>query len=316
MNLCSLLSSSVARTTRFAAASSSSMCTFQHGGSQYRRAFAVSKTCDGTYPSGVVSSSTPSVFDAGSVVVVRTRMMSSSRPDSGTTTTSTDEYTSFDHDDDESYINISGYRRPKVNWFPGHIAKAERLLSETLKSVDVVIEVRDARAPKATAHPNVGSWSAGRPRVVVLTRLDAVTSSSRECWRRAYVKLGADGERARRGVKSGGGLAVLGGDERNRNAQWRKERRRFDGGGGDDTDDTNTAGTAGEQQQELEDDNDDGYGEGVEEVLFVDAKRGQGTHAITRVVYRAGRHVNERRNRRGLNDRPLRVGIIGFPNVG
>ena len=313
MNLCSLLSSSVARTTRFAAASSSSMCTFQHGGSQYRRAFAASKTCDRTYPSGAVSSS-PSVFDAGSVFV-RTRMMSSSRPDSGTTT-STDEYTSFDHeDDDESYINISGYRRPKVNWFPGHIAKAERLLSETLKSVDVVIEVRDARAPKATAHPNVGSWSAGRPRVVVLTRLDAVTSSSRECWRRAYVKLGADGERARRGVKSGGGLAVLGGDERNRNAQWRKERRRFDGGG-DDTDDTNTAGTAGEQQQEFEDDNDDGYGEGVEEVLFVDAKRGQGTHAITRAVYRAGRHVNERRNRRGLNDRPLRVGIIGFPNVG
>jgi len=50
--------------------------------------------------------------------------------------------------------------------------------------------------------------------------------------------------------------------------------------------------------------------------LFVDAKRGQGTHAISRAVHRAGRHVNERRNRRGLNDRPLRVGIIGFPNVG
>ena len=208
--------------------------------------------------------------------------------------------------DDESYINISGYRRPKVNWFPGHIAKAERLLSETLKSVDVVIEVRDARAPKATAHPNVGSWSAGRPRVVVLTRLDAVTSSSRECWKRAYVKLGADGERGKR-VGSGGGLAVLGGDEKNRNAQWRKERRRFDG-----VDDHNAAAN---NERQPEDDNDV-YGEGVEEVLFVDAKRGQGTHAITRAVYRAGRHVNERRNRRGLNDRPLRVGIIGFPNVG
>ena len=117
------------------------------------------------------------------------------------------------------------------------------------------------------------------------------------------------------GGEKWGWIGGAGGDERNRNAQWRKERRRFDGGG-DDTDDTNTAGTAGEQQQQLEDDNDDGYGEGVEEVLFVDAKRGQGTHAITRAVYRAGRHVNERRNRRGLNDRPLRVGIIGFPNVG
>ena len=100
---------------------------------------------------------------------------------------------------------------------------------------------------------------------------------------------------------------MLGGDEKNRNAQWRKERRRFDG-----VDDDNNSGA---DEPQSEDDNDV-YGEGVEEVLFVDAKRGQGTHAITRAVYRAGRHVNERRNRRGLNDRPLRVGIIGFPNVG
>jgi hypothetical protein len=47
---------------------------------------------------------------------------------------------------------------------------------------------------------------------------------------------------------------------------------------------------------------------------FMDAERGQGTHAISRAVYHGvGRHVNERRRRRGLNDRPLRVGIIGFP---
>ncbi|EED96554.1 predicted protein, partial [Thalassiosira pseudonana CCMP1335] len=141
---------------------------------------------------------------------------------------------------------------PKVNWYPGHIAKAERQLSETLKSVDVVIEVRDSRAPKATAHPSVGKWTAGRPRVVVLTRMDTVTSRSRDSWREAYERLGAD--------------------------RWEDSL--------------------------------------VEEILFVDAKRGQGTHAISRAVYKAGRHVNERRKRRGLNDRPLRVGIIGFPNVG
>lgn len=181
-------------------------------------------------------------------------------------------------------FSLSGYQRPKVNWYPGHIAKAERQLSETLKSVDVVIEVRDARAPKATAHPSVGKWTAGRPRVVVLTRVDTVTTKSRESWKDAYEKLGADRWDE-----------TLGGEERNKNMQLRKERRKYDkednGGGG----------------------NNDG---GVEEVLFVDAKRGQGTHAISRAVYRAGRHVNERRNRRGLNDRPLRVGIIGFPNIG
>lgn len=183
--------------------------------------------------------------------------------------------------DNLSDLSLSGYQRPKVNWYPGHIAKAERQLSETLKSVDVVIEVRDARAPKATAHPSVGKWTAGRPRVVVLTRVDTVTARSRESWREAYESLGADRWEE-----------MLGGEEKNRNAQMKKERSKYDGGGGG------------------------GGNGGVEEVLFVDAKRGQGTHAITRAVYKAGRHVNERRNRRGLNDRPLRVGIIGFPNVG
>ena len=195
-------------------------------------------------------------------------------------------YNPTDTEDAESLLsdlNLSGYQRPKVNWYPGHIAKAERQLSETLKSVDVVIEVRDSRAPKATAHPSVGKWTAGRPRVVVLTRMDTVTSRSRDSWREAYERLGAD-----RWEDS------LGGEEINRNAQMRRERSKYD--------------TDGNTEAEPE--------AGVEEILFVDAKRGQGTHAISRAVYKAGRHVNERRKRRGLNDRPLRVGIIGFPNVG
>ena len=186
-------------------------------------------------------------------------------------------------EEDPSSFSLSGYQRPKVNWYPGHIAKAERQLSETLKSVDVVIEVRDARAPKATAHPSVGKWAAGRPRVVVLTRVDTVSNKSRDSWKRAYEYYGADRWEER-----------LGGEEKNRNVQLSKERSKYDNGGV----------AAG------------GSNSGVEEILFVDAKRGGGTHAISRAVYKAGQHVNERRRRRGLNDRSLRVGIIGFPNIG
>ncbi len=40
-----------------------------------------------------------------------------------------------------------------VQWYPGHIARAERQLKEQLKMVDVVLEVRDARIPVATHHP-------------------------------------------------------------------------------------------------------------------------------------------------------------------
>lgn len=74
-------------------------------------------------------------------------------------------------------LTISGYKRPVVNWYPGHIAKAERMLAETLRSVDVVLEVRDARAPKATAHPRVGEWAAGKPRLVIMTKGDLVPNA-------------------------------------------------------------------------------------------------------------------------------------------
>jgi hypothetical protein len=51
-----------------------------------------------------------------------------------------------------------------VQWYPGHIAKAERQLKEQLKMVDLVLEVRDARIPFSTCHPQVG-W--GSPPVAV-----------------------------------------------------------------------------------------------------------------------------------------------------
>jgi ribosome biogenesis GTPase A len=54
----------------------------------------------------------------------------------------------------------------------------------------------------------------------------------------------------------------------------------------------------------------------VEAILYVDAKHGQGIHAIHRQVLQAGQYVNARRISRGLNPRPLRVGILGYPNVG
>lgn len=42
-----------------------------------------------------------------------------------------------------------------TQWYPGHIAKTEKELKEQLKLMDVVIEVRDARIPMSTSHPQV-----------------------------------------------------------------------------------------------------------------------------------------------------------------
>jgi len=50
--------------------------------------------------------------------------------------------------------------------------------------------------------------------------------------------------------------------------------------------------------------------------VWVDGRRGQGVPALHRAIARSGKSVNERRRRRGLRDRPLRVAILGYPNVG
>ena len=58
--------------------------------------------------------------------------------------------------------------------FAGHIAQAEKRLHEVLGSVDVVVEVRDARIPASTTHPMVDDWLRNRnaQRVVAMTKID------------------------------------------------------------------------------------------------------------------------------------------------
>lgn len=47
----------------------------------------------------------------------------------------------------------------KFNWYPGHIAKAERQLKEKIKLVDIIIELCDARIPEASRHRELGQWA-------------------------------------------------------------------------------------------------------------------------------------------------------------
>ena len=71
---------------------------------------------------------------------------------------------------------------PPIQWYPGHIAKAEKSLLEQLKKVDVVLEVRDARIPLATHHPNVPQWVNTRGLVLVLNRMDMIPQPLQQEW--------------------------------------------------------------------------------------------------------------------------------------
>ncbi len=71
---------------------------------------------------------------------------------------------------------------PPIQWYPGHIAKAEKALNGNLAKVDLVIEVRDARIPLATGHPRLQRWISGKQHLLVLNRVDMVSRSAREAW--------------------------------------------------------------------------------------------------------------------------------------
>jgi ribosome biogenesis GTPase A len=71
---------------------------------------------------------------------------------------------------------------PEIQWYPGHIAKAERALRDQLGRVDVVLEVRDARIPLATKHPSVDQWVGDKGRVLVLNRVDMISEAARDAW--------------------------------------------------------------------------------------------------------------------------------------
>lgn len=59
-----------------------------------------------------------------------------------------------------------------LQWFPGHMKKAERLIQENLKLVDLVIELLDARIPLSSQNPMLREIIQGKPRLIVLGKAD------------------------------------------------------------------------------------------------------------------------------------------------
>lgn len=69
-----------------------------------------------------------------------------------------------------------------IQWYPGHIAKAEKALKEQLKLVDVVLEVRDARIPRSSSNPRIPEWIQGKHHLCILNRIDTIGSQLLHQW--------------------------------------------------------------------------------------------------------------------------------------
>lgn len=77
-----------------------------------------------------------------------------------------------------------------IQWYPGHMAKAKREVSEQLKKVDVVFELVDARIPYSSRNPMIDEVIKQKPRVVILNKKDMTNLKELEKWEQFFENKG------------------------------------------------------------------------------------------------------------------------------
>jgi len=84
--------------------------------------------------------------------------------------------------DREFSTEHSSEHHPSIQWYPGHIAKYERQLSDLLKLVDVVVVVLDCRIPNATINPRLAQKIGDKPTLIILNKSDLGDPTQNKRW--------------------------------------------------------------------------------------------------------------------------------------
>ena len=77
-----------------------------------------------------------------------------------------------------------------IQWYPGHMTKARRMMEESLHQVDALCEILDARIPNASRNPEIDTLAAEKPRLVVLNRADLADPALTKRWKQHYEDRG------------------------------------------------------------------------------------------------------------------------------
>lgn len=78
----------------------------------------------------------------------------------------------------------------QLNWFPGHMAKAKRIIMDNLKFVDVVVELRDARIVRSSANPILQELIGKKPHLIALNKIDLADSKVNSKWETYFASIG------------------------------------------------------------------------------------------------------------------------------
>lgn len=82
------------------------------------------------------------------------------------------------------------FSQSTINWFPGHMAKAKREISEKVKLVDLVIELKDARIPYSSTNPMINEIVGNKPRLILLCKSSIADDRITKEWIEFYKKQG------------------------------------------------------------------------------------------------------------------------------
>ncbi len=96
-----------------------------------------------------------------------------------------------------------------VQWYPGHMTKAKRMMQEDMKLIDLVIELVDARVPLSSRNPDIDVLGRGKARLILLNKADLADERANEAWMTYFKEKGFFVVKVN--AKSGAGVKAING---------------------------------------------------------------------------------------------------------
>lgn len=77
-----------------------------------------------------------------------------------------------------------------IQWYPGHMTKAKRMMQENLKVVDLIIELVDARIPYSSKNPDIDLFARNKKRILIMNKIDLADEEIIDLWKTWYEQQG------------------------------------------------------------------------------------------------------------------------------
>ena len=77
-----------------------------------------------------------------------------------------------------------------IQWYPGHMTKAKRMMQEDIKLIDIVVELVDARAPLSSKNPDIDQLANNKFRLIILNKNDLADPKATNMWEKYYKDKG------------------------------------------------------------------------------------------------------------------------------